>query len=781
MQEIAMDASLALHLEQFFPGDTELAALMRRLDWAKTDIGSPHLWPEHWRTALRLCLTSRIPVVMYWGPNFTVLYNDPYISFLGDTKHPHVLGTPGHECWAEIWDTIGPMLESVMRTGVATWSEDVMMFFARRLPREEVYVRFTFGPLLAADGRTVDGIFCPCTETTEQVVSARRLETLRKLGAKPPEALQVDTACRQALRVLAQNPYDIPLAALYLVDQSAGTAALVSHTGLHDDHMLPKTICSTDGERDPWGLAAVMVTHLPVELNLSAWAEQLRGEPWDEPTQQALVLPIAAPQAGNIFGVLLVGVSARRPLDAAYRTFFDLVTRHIGTAIADAKAYEQERQRAEALAEIDRAKTAFFSNVSHEFRTPLTLMMGPLEEALAAGAQRVAPEVHAELEVAHRNSLRLLKLVNSLLDFSRIEGGRMQAVYEPVDLAAFTSELASVFRSAMTRAGLQYEVECQRLPAPVYVDRDMWEKIVLNLLSNAFKYTLHGTVRLQMRENDGAAELAITDSGIGIPDDALPHLFERFYRVPNAQGRTYEGSGIGLSLVQELVKLHGGTIDVYSRLGEGTTFTVRVPTGHAHLPADRIQAARSLPSTAVNAVAFVEEAVRWLPPREEVSLDDTEPFATLPVTPADLTGNLAIHAARSDDRPVLLLADDNADMREYLRRLLETRFRVVTAVDGAEALELLHQHAPELILTDVMMPGTDGFAVLDAVRSNPATRDLPVIMLSARAGEEGAHRRDASGRRRLPGETVQRPGAICARGYARAALCSPTAGSARDR
>jgi signal transduction histidine kinase len=210
----------------------------------------------------------------------------------------------------------------------------------------------------------------------------------------------------------------------------------------------------------------------------------------------AMVLPLMT--ADGMVGALVAGISPRRALDDAYRGFVDLLAGQIATGVANARAYEQERCRAEALAELDRAKTAFFSNVSHEFRTPLTLMLGPLEDEL-----RERPGT-PRLEMAHRNSLRLLRLVNALLDFSRLEAGRMQAYFEPTDLASFTAGLASVFRSAMEKAGLRLVVDCPPLPDPVYVDRDMWEKIVLNLLSNAFKFTFGtGIGEIARRNGEG--------------------------------------------------------------------------------------------------------------------------------------------------------------------------------------------------------------------------------------------------------------------------------------
>lgn len=742
-------------LERFFPGDSELAARMRALDWSQTDLGLPQTWSESLRVAVSLCVTSRIPIVMYWGTNFTVLYNDAYISFLGETKHPRYLGQPGQECWQEIWDTIGPMLESVYATGNATLSEDVRMFFARRLPLEEVYVRFTFGPILASDGKTVQGIFCPCTETTEQVVSARRLETLRKLGLRSSEVQTVEAVCQEAAHVISENPSDIPFAAIYLIDETGKRARMSASVGFSDDgYQLPLEI-STKDDLPTLPIASVLRTHTVQHIELGALAEQLPKGLWSEPVREAIALPIPAAASDSPAGVLLVGVSSRRVLDDAYQTFFDLVTGHIGTVIADARAYEEERKRAEALAEIDRAKTVFFSNISHEFRTPLTLMLGPLEDALTDPDEPLPATQLARIETVQRNGTRLLKLVNTLLDFSRIEAGRVEASYEPTDLAAYTAELASVFRSAIERAGMHLIVDCPPLPELVYIDREMWEKIVLNLLSNAFKFTFEGEIRVSLRwerqeagsRRQAADEsssspsalcplppafvlLKVRDTGIGVPAAELPHLFERFHRVKEAQGRSIEGSGIGLSLVQELVKLHQGTINVASVAGEGTCFTIAIPTGTAHLPGDRINVARTLSSTALRANSYVEEALRWLPEEDTGTRRHED------------TGNSAISASprlplsMPSPSARILLADDNADMRDYVKRLLSQQYEVEAVSDGAAALAVARQRVPDLVLTDVMMPRLDGFGLLQALRATTQTRDIPIILLSARAGEE---------------------------------------------
>ncbi len=282
------------------------------------------------------------------------------------------------------------------------------------------------------------------------------------------------------------------------------------------------------------------------------------------------------------------------------------VLRFVGTTtdIDDQKRVE------ESLAALDRAKTTFFSNVSHEFRTPLTLMLGPLEEIQKDAREHSSPERHELLATVHRNGLRLLKLVNTLLDFSRIEAGRAQASYQPTDLATFTVEIASAFDSALQNAGLHFSIDCEPIADPVYVDRDMWEKIVLNLLSNAYKFTFEGEVALTLKQQDGAIELQVRDTGVGIPEEHRGQVFERFHRIENVQARTHEGTGIGLALVQELVKLHGGAVRVESEVGTGSTFTVTIPMGKDHLSTERIQTTDSLASKTIRADAYIEDELK---------------------------------------------------------------------------------------------------------------------------------------------------------------------------
>jgi PAS domain S-box-containing protein len=400
--------------------------------------------------------------------------------------------------------------------------------------------------------------------------------------------------------------------------------------------------------------------------------------------------------------------------------------------LTDAFAFETEQRRAEELARLDRAKTDFFTNISHEFRTPLTLLLGPAEDALADPVDPLPERQRERVEVMHRNGQRLLKLVNTLLDFSRLESGRADGVFEPVDLARYTRELASMFETAADRLGLALTIDCPPLPQPVLVDRDMWGKIVLNLVSNALKFTLEGGVAVRLLADGDRAVLRVSDTGAGIPVEEQDHLFERFHRVSGVESRSHEGSGIGLALVAELAELHGGTVSVTSAPGAGSTFEVRVPLGAGHLPDDRVSEPTDRGVTQQVLDGFLSEVTHLLAGGE-----DSRDVAEGGRVGAEVAGTPADGTAATRDRPVVLVVDDNADIRSYVAGLLAADHEVRTAADGAAGLELALADPPDLVLTDVMMPRLDGFGLLAALRADPATVDVPVVMLSARAGEEG--------------------------------------------
>jgi PAS domain S-box-containing protein len=718
-----------------FPGaGSEMGALMRSIDWAATPIGAVETWSPALRMMVGFMLANRFPLLLWWGPQYVSIYNDAYRPILGE-KHPRAMGQPVKECWNEIWHILEPLIDTPFRGGPATWMEDLHLELNRHGFVEETHFTIAYSQVPDDTApRGIGGVLATVHEITQKVVGERRTTILRDLGGRASEARTAEEACSIAADTLARHAQDVPFALIYLLDPEGEAAHLAGATGIDvSSAIAPSVIGLNDVPANgaPWPLGEAVRTHaIQVVEDIAARFPSIPPGPWRDPPHTAVVLPIPSNKARQVAGFLIAGISARLKLDDGYRGFLGLMVTQIANAIANARAYEEERKRAEALAEVDRAKTLFFSNVSHEFRTPLTLILGSTEDALNSGG--LPAEERERLTVSRRNSLRLLRLVNTLLDFSRVEAGRLQASYEPVDLSTITRDLASNFRSACEKAGLDLVIDCPPLPEPIYVDPEMWEKIVLNLVSNAFKFTLEGEIAVRLRSHDGAAELTVRDTGIGIPDAELPRIFERFHRVENAGGRTVEGTGIGLALVKDLIGLHGGAVKVESKLGEGTIFVVSLPSGYGHLPPDRVGAARTQASTATSANAFVGEALRWLP---SGGPGDGPGVELLHLRDAADTagGNLLFNGRRAR----VLLADDNADMRDYVHRLLASAGADVEAVsDGRAALDASRRGPPDLILSDVMMPKLDGFGLLRELRADPNLRTVPVILLSARAGEE---------------------------------------------
>jgi signal transduction histidine kinase/CheY-like chemotaxis protein len=501
---------------------------------------------------------------------------------------------------------------------------------------------------------------------------------------------------------------------------------LVRSTEIVEDSRL-ETILPLQNE--VLGLGQALQKQSSRVVDLGHFSAKMPRGPWPHPPTQAIILPLPSAGESSRGGLLLCGLSPYRLLNEVYSGFLNLVAGQIAAALSDAEAIERDRRRLEAMAELDRAKTAFFANVSHEFRTPLTLMLGPLQDVISQDLGVLPPRVKLELETVRRNGLRLQKLVNALLDFSRLEAGRLRAEFRRTDVGSFTAELASAFTSAVHKADLQFIVDSPPTPAAeqAYVDRDLWEKTVLNLVSNALKHTFEGSIRVVTRGRADEIELTVADTGIGIAPVDVEHLFERFRRVEGARARSHEGSGIGLALVHEIVKLHGGKVTVTSRTegpNRGSEFKVTIPLGRDHLPADQVIETSDETGPAPYH-ALVGESVQWLSdggdPVSTVADDGDEKMLRVPVRTS---------GAR------VLVADDNPDMRGYVARLLGASYQVNVVPDGQAALDTILADVPDLVVTDAMMPRMDGFELVKSIRMNPEISELPVIMLSARAGEE---------------------------------------------
>jgi PAS domain S-box-containing protein len=706
-----------------FGADPEVGGDLSRVDWSTTPLGPTAQWPQSLQTAVSILLSSRFPMWMAWGPELTFFCNAAYRRDTLDSKYPWALGKPASEVWSEIWKDIGPRIDQVLSTGQATWDEELLLFLERSRYSEETYHTFSYSPLRDDDGYVV-GMLCVVSEDTEKVIGERRMATLRDLGSDRNVLRSEQESLTFAHDKLEHNRRDMPFAMTYLFDE-AGDAYLGAASGIVAGHPVAPRQLRADGPI-PWPMQAVASGEtVLVELDGASYRELPTGD-WPEPPVKALVVPLME-QGSAPIGFLVAALNRYRPINEKNTGFVALVAAYIAAGVRSARSFQDQQRRAEELAELDRAKTTFFSNISHEFRTPLTLILDPVAE-LRGRSDRLDESVRQELDVVWRNALRLNKLVNTLLDFSRIEAKRAQARYEPVDLATTTAELASVFRSAIERARLDLVVDCTPMDQPVYVDRDMWEKVVLNLLSNALKFTFDGSISVRVHRTADSAVVTIADTGIGISAGEMPRLFERFHRIETARARSNEGSGIGLALVKELIGLHGGTIVADSTEGVGTTFTIRLPFGSEHLPTGSIAPAGASKSNSQLAEPFVQEALRWTPSQPQASDESGATPASTPIRMLD-----------SAPAPRVVVADDNTDMREYLARLLRgAGYQVETVIDGQYALEAIRAEVPDLLISDVMMPRLDGLALLAALRADSRTLAVPVLLLSARAGQEAS-------------------------------------------
>ena len=691
-----------------------MGELIRLFDWSQTPLGAIETWSQSLRNTVALILNNRFPMLLWWGPDYISIYNDAYIPILG-TKHPWGLGKPVRECWSEIWNILRPLIDIPFSGGEATWMDDISLLINRKNFNEETHFTIAYSPVPDTNASGgIGGVLATVNEITESVIEKRQMETLKELGKNLSSVLVESDVYSKAAEALGSNLADLPFSLIYKIEDEKSKASLVAASGIGQDH--PELIQVVDLKNPilkTKNVALAANENKIVESeNDGRWKNLPKGI-WDVMPQRYVHIPIKT--AGKFpCAILSVGLNPYRQLNDSYKNFIKLIADQLSLCISNALTYEAERKRAAALAEIDKAKTVFFSNISHEFRTPLTLMLGPLEDLLSRTQSHLTDEERNKIETTHRNSMRLLRLVNNLLDFSRIEAGRAKAQFQLTDISKFTRDVAGSFRSAIENAGLQFNVDCETIIEPVYVDRDMWEKIVLNLLSNAFKYTFTGSITVSLSISDNNIQLSIADTGVGIPQDEIPNLFQRFYRVQNVTGRTYEGSGIGLSLVSEFVKMHHGNISLSSQVNTGSEFVVTIPTGKKHLPLEQIDES-DIDSEARLADAFLEEA---------------NSLIGLPAT------SKTDQIQKVDDASYILVVDDNPDMREYLKHVLGRSFTVMTAENGADALQKMQERIPQAVLTDVMMPVMDGIQLLKAIKETKKYERVPVILLTARAGEE---------------------------------------------
>ena len=689
-------------IKNIFLGEGEMIRLFSETDWSCTQLGPVSTWPQPLHTTVGIALASRFPIMLFWGQDLLVLYNDAFRPVLGTTKHPQAFGRAAREVWAEIWDITEPMLESVMQTGQATWMDNQVLLLNRNNYLEETYFTYSFSPIYLKDG-TVGGVFTALQETTERVLSESRVSLLRDLGAGTSDLSPIDVTVAKVISIMRTYSKIVPFVSLYL--SHGNSAERAASTISLPQRLAPASLLLEDGQPAQAG----RIAGLP--FNIQHLCVQSPG--WSHTVQQAVWIPLAASRQSRPVGHMLVGISPHRAFDKEYETFIYLLSGQVASVFQSSMAFEQEVKQVKALSMLDQAKNTFFDNISHEFRTPLTLMLAPLGDLLN---QAGTDQQRLELEAVKRNAVRLLKLVNNMLDASRIEAGKYEVCFELTDLGAFTADIAGEFRQAIEGQGVIFEINCQTPLENAYVDRDAWEKIILNLLSNAFKFTLSGKISVSLKLTGSSFLLSVADTGAGIPADEISKVFQRFHQVKSENARTHEGSGIGLALVSELVRLHGGTVNVTSEPGIKTEFVAEIPRGCTHLPPEHIRYSAVFTAKPFQARAFVEDVEGW-----------------------SIVARARIGSGQDNcgsSTQSVFIVDDNADMRAYLGRLLGQLWTVETFSNARDAWGALQDNPPDLVVVDVMMPDISGIDLLKFIRSADKLCHTPVLLLSAQDSDE---------------------------------------------
>jgi signal transduction histidine kinase/DNA-binding response OmpR family regulator len=689
-----------------FDGPGPVRQLLRAVSWSQTPLGPVQSWSPVLRTMLRGALASRFPIAIHWGPARVALYNDAFVTLIA-AKHPAALARPAQDTWPEAWDVVGARLDEVINGGRTVAVEDEQRIMHRNGYPEECYFSLSHSPIEDLDGNPA-GVFTIAVETTAKVLYQRRMRVVQNLGTVSSTGADgTGETCRAVLQVLATARETMPFAVAFLREGDTAPR-LVADYGLAPRDTLPDS-----GDRSAGGRSLDAAALIQRVLNTGR-AEEVDGLRQAFPgallpgplgpltPDAAVVLPLTVSGRPDPIGVLAIGVNPYRPLNDEYRAFFALVGRQVRVALGDTVAYQVERLRGQVLADLDHAKTEFFQNVSHELRTPLTVLLTPLQNLLATAGDRPATE-QQDLQAAVRAAQRLTTMVDALLDFTGAEARTLRPDLQPTDLAETTADAASMFRAAAEHAGLTFTVDVPDRPVTVAVDRGMWATIVTNLVSNAVKYTHHGSIRIGLTVTETDAVLTVTDTGPGIEPAEQPLVFDRFHRAP---GAAQPGAGIGLSVVADLVNSLQGRIEMTSTPGRGTTFAVTLPLAITHTP----------PNAAEPAVAGMDAAQ---------------------TTEASSGGTVFA----GGEGPTVVLVEDDADLREFLVRLLTGDGWQVQAHSTAEtALEQMLDSSPgqrpELIITDVMLPGRDGLSLVQQLRHHPTTERTPMIILTARHGDD---------------------------------------------
>ena len=674
-------------------GAAAMRSVYQHVDWSATALGPQEIWPALLRLVADLCLDSDSPVLIGWGPDLLMLYNEAYIPLLGAEKHPWALGRPASEVKPRLWPAEEERVHDIMQTGRPYHLDDQLLIIERRGYPEEAYFSFSISALRDPDG-TIVGVFTAISEPTWHVQYERRLQALRRLGAVSITADDsLASTCRAALEVIAKTRASVPFAAVFLRDLASQGPRRAAGYGFDE---AAAASCELVELAPTSGPVLQVLEHGGTEL-VSGLRERCPNVFAPGPLgpltpDQAFVLPVIMLGARKPLGVLVLGVNSYLRPDDSYTAFAVMASRQLGVMVTDAVSYQGELKRQQALQELERARTEFFQNISHELRAPLTMLLMPLQDILVEPGVVLPAAARDTVETSVRAGDRLQRVVDALLDISRAESGAPTPYREEIDLVSVTLDVVEGFRPT-AEGRLNLRVDMRTDPLRAYVDRSMWTTIVSNLVNNALKFTPDGEVAVILSGDDSHVLLTVADTGIGIPHDKQTAIFERFNR--GTAGDQHPGSGIGLALVADLASAHGGTVEVDSEPGAGSRFVVRLP--------------------------------RYNGSQVDLAADS---------------------AAASDgeqdtgDRPRLLIIEDEPDLCTYLARLFSKDGYAVEAIGDAEnAYAWLDNNAdnpPDMVITDVMLPGQGGLDLLAMIRQDDRLARLPVVVLTALADAESA-------------------------------------------
>ncbi|MGB8380938.1 MAG: ATP-binding protein [Dermatophilaceae bacterium] len=670
--------------------------------WSPQRLGVGATWPPELLLLARMVQRSQLPSSVCMGTELVQIYNGALARVLGD-KHPNAWGQPMRTCWAEAWPQLGPLVEEVVSGGGAFTVDEQLLFLQRHGYLEETYWTMSLTAILGSSFERL-GLLFTAIDVTDRVVARRRMRTLHDLALLPvSEQRTLPEASATALEVLGRDRHALPLAACYLWNGPRLTLA-GAYGAQIDGRLLPAVL-----DRDAKSPVARAFHAGQREVRLDGrrvLAEVHRSPIGPGKPHIARLVPIIQGAHRDPIGLLVLGLNPYRALDGAYAEFTEVVGRQFNTLITDVSRLLEERSRVEDLDAAQQAATEFYANVSHELRTPLTVVAGSLDMIAGQGGTRTGGG--GVVEAAQRATARLEHLVEGMLVLGRAEGGALVPRREPTDLARLTRDVASMFQSVLDGAGLQYAVDVPDRHVLVDIDREMWSQILLNLVSNAFKFTPAGRIAVTLEYGSADAVLTVQDTGGGIPADSLEAVFERFRQAGTTPARGVPGAGIGLALVADLARALGGSVSLESTEGVGSRFRVVVPVeGMPDAPG---------PSTVADARGTTANSGRA--PAGTRSERSTEPDRA-----RDPAGAAARHA---------LVVEDSADLRAYLVTTLQDRGWWVTAVEQAEDAVGLSV-APDVVITDVVLPGADGLTMVRMLRAHPEFASTPIVVVSGRA------------------------------------------------